>query len=124
MDWKYSEGTSDIFYSDGAKELSLNPVFCILLQKNWEILIENMKIKGNLVRDNKLRVQSSKNSKIRTTKWTWINSEDWQERFHVETICKGKRSEEELAIEKWDSAKSEPFIDFKHKNKVETASHT
>lgn len=30
------EGTGDIFYSDGAKELSLNLGFYILLQKNRE----------------------------------------------------------------------------------------
>lgn len=85
--------------------------FCILMeQRNWvwiqfsifhykknrEGLTENVRMKGNLVKKTtKWRVQSSKerkNSKIKTTKWTSINSENWQIRFHVKMIYKGKRS--------------------------------
>lgn len=50
-DWNISERSSDIFYSDGAMELSLNPVVCILLQKTREGLIKNVRMTGSLVRE-------------------------------------------------------------------------
>lgn len=38
------ESTGDIFYSDGAKELSLNLGFYILLQKNSEEYVKTEKL--------------------------------------------------------------------------------